>query len=138
MFGSDAVWFVGQPRGPTAQGLAPVGSVAVSSRDSGGDRPPPLEGRPTAPSGSCRVLGHFEKPLFLELCRHIVFVRLQEGEHVFRPGAPDPSICVVQDGRLEVCIQDAVSRRVAGHSPPRLSSQVLKRFPLKSEANFLF
>ncbi|XP_073871953.1 patatin-like phospholipase domain-containing protein 7 isoform X10 [Macaca fascicularis] len=54
-----------------------------------------------------RVLGHFEKPLFLELCRHIVFVRLQEGEHVFRPGAPDPSICVVQDGRLEVCIQDA-------------------------------
>ncbi|XP_017748632.1 PREDICTED: patatin-like phospholipase domain-containing protein 7 isoform X4 [Rhinopithecus bieti] len=54
-----------------------------------------------------RVLGHFEKPLFLELCKHIVFVQLQEGEHVFRPGAPDPSICVVQDGRLEVCIQDA-------------------------------
>lgn len=54
-----------------------------------------------------RVLGHFEKPLFLELCRHIVFVQLQEGEYVFRPGAPDPSICVVQDGRLEVCIQDA-------------------------------
>uniref|UniRef100_A0A096NWM3 Patatin like domain 7, lysophospholipase n=1 Tax=Papio anubis TaxID=9555 RepID=A0A096NWM3_PAPAN len=53
-----------------------------------------------------RVLGHFEKPLFLELCKHIVFVQLQKGEHVFRPGAPDPSICVVQDGRLEVCIQD--------------------------------
>uniref|UniRef100_A0A8C9HAB9 Cyclic nucleotide-binding domain-containing protein n=1 Tax=Piliocolobus tephrosceles TaxID=591936 RepID=A0A8C9HAB9_9PRIM len=83
-----------------------------------------------------RVLGHFEKPLFLELCKHIVFVQLQEGEHIFRPGAPDPSICVVQDGRLEVCIQDAVSRRVAGHSPPCLSSQVLKRFPLKSEAKF--
>uniref|UniRef100_G1RCR4 lysophospholipase n=1 Tax=Nomascus leucogenys TaxID=61853 RepID=G1RCR4_NOMLE len=54
-----------------------------------------------------RVLGHFEKPLFLELCKHIVFVQLQEGEHVFRPREPDPSICVVQDGRLEVCIQDA-------------------------------
>ncbi|XP_015855023.1 patatin-like phospholipase domain-containing protein 7 isoform X5 [Peromyscus maniculatus bairdii] len=54
-----------------------------------------------------RVLGHFEKPLFLELCKHMVFVQLQEGEHVFQPGEPDTSIYVVQDGRLEVCIQDA-------------------------------
>ncbi|XP_076793628.1 patatin-like phospholipase domain-containing protein 7 isoform X3 [Arvicanthis niloticus] len=54
-----------------------------------------------------RVLGHFEKPLFLELCKHMVFVQLQEGEHVFQPGEPDISIYVVQEGRLEVCIQDA-------------------------------
>lgn len=60
-------------------------------------------------SGSHRVLGHFEKPLFLELCKHMVFVQLLEGEHVFRPGEPDTSIYVVQDGRLDVCIQDAVS-----------------------------
>eukprot|EP00072_Mus_musculus_P058357 XP_011237394.1 PREDICTED: patatin-like phospholipase domain-containing protein 7 isoform X2 [Mus musculus] len=57
-----------------------------------------------------RVLGHFEKPLFLELCKHMVFVQLQEGEHVFQPGEPDISIYVVQDGRLEVCIQDAVTQ----------------------------
>uniref|UniRef100_A0A8C8YUI9 lysophospholipase n=1 Tax=Prolemur simus TaxID=1328070 RepID=A0A8C8YUI9_PROSS len=53
-----------------------------------------------------RVLGHFEKPLFLELCKHMVFVQLQEGEHIFQPGELDTSIYVVQDGRLEVCIQD--------------------------------
>nr|XP_036863381.1 patatin-like phospholipase domain-containing protein 7 isoform X5 [Manis javanica] len=60
-----------------------------------------------------RVLGHFEKPLFLELCKHMVFVQLLEGEHVFRPGEPDTSIYIVQDGRLDVCIQDADGTEVA-------------------------
>ncbi|XP_057355260.1 patatin-like phospholipase domain-containing protein 7 isoform X5 [Manis pentadactyla] len=60
-----------------------------------------------------RVLGHFEKPLFLELCKHMVFVQLLEGEHVFRPGEPDTSIYVVQDGQLDVCIQDADGTEVA-------------------------
>lgn len=56
----------------------------------------------------CRVLGHFEKPLFLELCKHMVFKQFQQGEHVFRPGQPDSSIYVVKDGKIELCLTGSV------------------------------
>ncbi|XP_053907858.1 patatin-like phospholipase domain-containing protein 6 isoform X1 [Cuculus canorus] len=53
-----------------------------------------------------RVLGHFEKPLFLELCKHMVFQQCQQGEYVFRPGQPDSSIIVLQDGKLELLLTE--------------------------------
>ncbi|NWV18167.1 PLPL6 esterase, partial [Origma solitaria] len=53
-----------------------------------------------------RVLGHFEKPLFLELCKHMVFQQCQQGEDVFRPGQPDTSIYVLQEGKLELLLSE--------------------------------
>ncbi|KFP99843.1 Neuropathy target esterase, partial [Haliaeetus albicilla] len=53
-----------------------------------------------------RVLGHFEKPLFLELCKHMVFQQCQQGDYVFRPGQPDTSIYVLQDGKLELLLTE--------------------------------
>ncbi|XP_067170820.1 patatin-like phospholipase domain-containing protein 6 isoform X1 [Apteryx mantelli] len=53
-----------------------------------------------------RVLGHFEKPLFLELCKHMIFQQFQQGEYVFRPGQPDTSIYVLQDGKLELFLTE--------------------------------
>lgn len=51
-----------------------------------------------------RVLGHFEKPLFLELCKHMVFQQFQQGEYVFKLGHADNCIYVVQDGKLELSL----------------------------------
>uniref|UniRef100_A0A3B4D2Q1 lysophospholipase n=1 Tax=Pygocentrus nattereri TaxID=42514 RepID=A0A3B4D2Q1_PYGNA len=51
-----------------------------------------------------RLNHYLHKPLFLELCKHMVFLQFQQGEYVFRPGQPDSSIYVVQDGKLELCL----------------------------------
>lgn len=96
--------------------LKNVRSVLGCRRGGGcraGGSPDLLHSSPSPPSN--RVLGHFEKPLFLELCRHMVFQRLSQGDYVFRPGQPDASIYVVQDGLLELCLPGPVSGPAAGH-----------------------
>ncbi|XP_075063054.1 patatin-like phospholipase domain-containing protein 6 isoform X3 [Mixophyes fleayi] len=55
---------------------------------------------------SVRVLGHFERPLFLLLCRHVVYEHYNPGRLVFCPGQPDSSIYIVLEGRLELSLTD--------------------------------
>ncbi|XP_073509989.1 patatin-like phospholipase domain-containing protein 6 isoform X2 [Phyllobates terribilis] len=73
--------------------------------------PPELE-TPTLPPEvlymlkSIRVLGHFERPLFLSLCQHVVFEYYEAGHLVFCPGQPDSSIYIVLEGGLELSLTD--------------------------------
>ena len=53
-----------------------------------------------------RVLGHFEQPIFLELCRFMESRFVPAGNYLFNVGDPDDSIYVVQSGCVEVRIAD--------------------------------
>jgi len=55
------------------------------------------------------VFGHFEKPLFLELVKHMETRNLSAGSYLFKPGDQDDSIYVVQSGKLKVTIKETVS-----------------------------
>ncbi|KAL3874288.1 hypothetical protein ACJMK2_037327 [Sinanodonta woodiana] len=57
---------------------------------------------------SVRVFGHFEKPLFLELCKHMETLFIPAGNFLFKVGDPDNCIYVVQNGKINVyiCEQD--------------------------------
>ncbi|XP_027053667.1 patatin-like phospholipase domain-containing protein 7 isoform X1 [Pocillopora damicornis] len=53
---------------------------------------------------SVRVFGHFEKPLFFELCKYIQTKLVPANALLFKPGQHDDSIYVVQSGKLSVSI----------------------------------
>ena len=55
------------------------------------------------------MFGHFEKPLFLELCRNVETKFIPAGAYLFKRGQPDDCIFVVQSGRLVVFITEPVS-----------------------------
>ena len=56
------------------------------------------------------MLGHFEKPIFLELCKYMESRFIPAGSYLFRVGDPDDSIYVIQSGKVKVTILEGVSR----------------------------
>ncbi|CAH1994198.1 unnamed protein product [Acanthoscelides obtectus] len=53
---------------------------------------------------SIRVFGHFEKPIFLKLCKHTEIINVHSGSYLFRIGDPDENVYIVQSGKLNVFI----------------------------------
>ncbi|CAK1548092.1 unnamed protein product [Leptosia nina] len=53
---------------------------------------------------SIRVFGHFEKPVFLMLCKHTEILNLPAGSFLFKVGDTDENVYVVQNGRVNVYI----------------------------------
>ena len=61
---------------------------------------------------SPRVFGHFERPIFLELCKYLESKKVLAGAYLFRIGDVDDSLYVVQKGLLHVFITDEVRRKL--------------------------
>ncbi|CAF3432687.1 unnamed protein product [Rotaria socialis] len=55
---------------------------------------------------SVKVFGHFERPIFLELCKSLESKLVLAGAYLFRIGDADDSLYVVQKGLLHVFITD--------------------------------
>ncbi|XP_054270974.1 neuropathy target esterase sws isoform X2 [Macrosteles quadrilineatus] len=53
---------------------------------------------------SIRIFGHFEKPIFLKLCKHTEILNLPAGAYLFKIGDQDENVYVIQNGRLNVYI----------------------------------
>ncbi|XP_056642323.1 neuropathy target esterase sws isoform X1 [Diorhabda sublineata] len=53
---------------------------------------------------SIRVFGHFEKPIFIKLCKHTEIISVHAGAYLFRIGDPDEHVYIVQSGKLNVSI----------------------------------
>lgn len=55
---------------------------------------------------SIRVFGLFDKPVFIDLCKFIQVVTVEEGEFIFKIGDPDDSIYVLRNGRVKVFLTE--------------------------------
>ncbi|KAK9871292.1 hypothetical protein WA026_011560 [Henosepilachna vigintioctopunctata] len=53
---------------------------------------------------SIRVFGHFEKPIFLKLCKHTEILNVSAGSFLFKIGDEDENVYIVQSGKLNVYI----------------------------------
>ncbi|XP_064555367.1 neuropathy target esterase sws isoform X2 [Drosophila montana] len=56
---------------------------------------------------SIRIFGHFEKPIFLKLCKHTQLLQLMAGDYLFKITDPDDSVYIVQSGMINVYICNA-------------------------------
>lgn len=55
---------------------------------------------------SIRVFGHFEKPVFLKLCKHTEIIQLNANEFLFSLGESDENVYIVQTGLINVLINN--------------------------------
>ncbi|KAF5279536.1 hypothetical protein FQR65_LT03358 [Abscondita terminalis] len=53
---------------------------------------------------SIRVFGHFEKPVFLKLCKRTEIMNIPAGSFLFKIGDPDENVFVVESGLVNVFI----------------------------------
>ncbi|XP_075158640.1 patatin like phospholipase domain containing sws isoform X1 [Haematobia irritans] len=56
---------------------------------------------------SIRIFGHFEKPIFLKLCKHTEVITLDPGDFLFKITDADDSVFIVQSGQINVFISNA-------------------------------
>lgn len=56
---------------------------------------------------SIRIFGHFEKPIFLKLCRHTEVKTLEPGDYLFKITDADDSVFIVQSGLISVFISNS-------------------------------
>ncbi|KAM7350594.1 patatin like phospholipase domain containing sws isoform 3-T3 [Cochliomyia hominivorax] len=56
---------------------------------------------------SIRIFGHFEKPIFLKLCKHTEVLTLEPGDFLFKITDADDSVFIVQSGQINVFISNA-------------------------------
>ncbi|XP_037936421.1 neuropathy target esterase sws isoform X1 [Teleopsis dalmanni] len=56
---------------------------------------------------SIRIFGHFEKPIFLKLCKHTEVLTLDPGDYLFKITDADDSVFIVQSGLIHVYISNA-------------------------------
>jgi lysophospholipid hydrolase len=55
---------------------------------------------------SIRIFGHFEKPVFLKICKHTEILSLIAGEYLIKIGDPDDSVFIVQSGQITVFLNN--------------------------------
>ncbi|CRL04334.1 CLUMA_CG017428, isoform A [Clunio marinus] len=55
---------------------------------------------------SIRIFGQFDKPVFLNICKHTEILTLKAGEHLIKIGDADDSVFIVQTGQINVFLNN--------------------------------